>query len=196
MNKSLEQIINSSKEKLNNCFYKILTNENGEKEIVEYSGPLTSHISLLKKGWRRFPAEFLNDITYDNPYFNFNDYKFSNELNKIIKKTNEDILRKKLNEIQIILKSNNDVFTVLISHIKSIFNLFDINFLKYSSFNKLIYDYKNVVNNSSFNINEKTDYLIAMQEYIQNIKDELNNVGIFNSDKFFEENFKYFLVLV
>ena len=49
MKKELEQTINESIQKFNNCFYKILTNENGEKYIVEYSGPIYSILSLAKK---------------------------------------------------------------------------------------------------------------------------------------------------
>ena len=196
MKKDLEQIINSSITKLKNCFYKVLTNENGEKFIVEYSGPSYPALTILRNGWKRFPKEFLSDITEDNPYFRFDDYKFSTELDKIVKKSNEDNLRKKLNEINLILQSNIDVFTVLISHIKSIFKLFNINFLEYSSFQNLITNYQTIVNESSLDINEKTDYLVAMQEYVQNIKNELKNIGIFNADKFLEENFKYFFVLI
>ena len=95
-----------------------------------------------------------------------------------------------------ILQSNSNIFILLFNHIKSIFKLFNINYLSYKTFKSLIKDYENIVNKSSLDINEKTNYLVAMQEYIQNIKDELKNVGIFNSNEFFEENFKYFLVLI
>ena len=193
---NLNQIIERSKQKLNNCFYKILTSDNGEKYIVEYNGPSKSVSKLFIDGWNRFPKEFLSDITEQTPYFNFDNYKFSNELNKIVKKSNEEKLQKKLNEINLLMNCNNDTLILLLNHIKSIFGLFNINFVNFNSFDNLLIKYENEVNNSSFNINEKTNYLVAISEYRNNIEAELLKNGILNPMKFFNENFKYFLALI
>ena len=197
MNKRLEQIIETSVKKLNNCFYKILTDENNQKYIIEYLGPTKSVSTLISEGWNNFPKEFLSDITENTPYFNFNNYKYSNELNKIVKISNDEKLQKKLNEINLLIEcDDNGTLTLLLNHIKSILGLFNINFVNFDSFDDLLIKYEKEVNISSFNINEKTNYLVAMSEYKKNIEDELLKIGILNPTKFFNEKFKYFLVLI
>lgn len=196
---NINQIIENSRKKLKSCFYKIGKDEESNSYFInEYNGPIKSVSTMICEGWIPFPKEYLNDITIENPFFDIDNYKYSKEENKIVRKTQNDFLRNELKIIQGYLNLNQSVnLKKFLNDIKSIFLMFDIKYTKFNSFNDLMEHYNNIINNSpSLNINEKTNYLVAMSEYSSKIYNELKNLGIFRTEEFFNKNFKYFLVLI
>ena len=188
--KTLKNIIENSKKKVLESFFKIIKNDDNTYSILEYVGPKKSLTQMMREGYRRFES-LINEINESYPILNINDFKAINETT-LIKKSENDLIKEELEKYLKYYELSPELFES-VKKLKELLISRSINYSEYSSFTEVQNLFISSVNSNSI---EGNRYLTLFSTYIQNIYLQLERINISFPRELFDKNFNYFIALI
>lgn len=195
MKKSLNDIIESSKQRLQKSFFRIIKiDDSPTYTIKEYFGPMKSLTKMMKSGWNRhtYLKEFISE---DYPIFNILDFKSTDGIT-IEKKNEIDLIKEELTEYIEYFKINQKLYDNVKGLKEFLYQFGLTNFGKYKVFSELQNDFLIVLSNTVPNLVDKQKFNSIFINYLNEIYLNLELVNIESSRLFFENKFKYLLSLI
>jgi hypothetical protein len=196
MKKSLQDIIESSKLRLQKSFFQIIKDDNSltKYSIKEYFGPMKSVTTMMKHGWNRHPylKKYIND---EYPVFNIFDFKSVDGIT-IEKKSEVDVITAELNQYLELFQLNKKLFEST-KNLKEFLNQFGFsNYGKYKVFSELQNDFLIILGNNISNQVDKQKFNSFFVTLLNEVYINLELVNISSPRSFFENKFMYLFSLI
>ena len=187
--KNLEEIIQNSKRRVSQSFFKIVKNGN-EYSIIKYFGPKKSLFQMMSDGWRQFDG-LKNEINESYPVFDINDFKAVDE-RTIIKKSENDLLKEELTEFLKYFELSNNLYNA-VKNLKNLLNSLSIKYMEFEKFSDLQNAFTSSIKSNSI---EGSRYLTLFSTYVENIYLQLEKIKVSSPRDLFDKKFNYFLAFI
>jgi hypothetical protein len=196
MKKTLQDMIQLSKKKLETTFFKIVKIDDKTNQFVikEYFGPLKSTNTMMREGWNRhmYLSDYINE---DYPVFKLSDFKTTNGF-RIEKKTETDLLTIELDKYTKYFTTNPKLYESL-KRLKEFLQQFGIsNFLKYQTFSDVRNDFIVILSRNIQSQSDKQKFNSIFIDFLNDVYLNLELVNVFASRSFFESKFMFLLSLI